>query len=105
MEKRFCSNCMLKTSHEFIEENEVIYTYKRKRTYKCLNCGYLSKKRGLRPSSESVYWLNKIFTYVVAAAFDNGIDADGAAAVTFNIPIHPLPVNSDWCAWIMYWPG
>ena len=55
MEKRFCSNCMLKTSHEFIEENDVIYTYKRRRTYKCLNCGYLSKKRGLRPSSESVY--------------------------------------------------
>ena len=55
MEKRFCSNCMLKTSHEFMEENDVIYTYKRKRAYKCLNCGYLSKKRGLRPSSESVY--------------------------------------------------
>jgi len=37
---------MLKTSHEFIEENDVIYTYKRKRAYKCLNCGYLSKKKG-----------------------------------------------------------
>ena len=55
MEKRFCSNCMLKTSHEFTDEDDVIYTYKRKRIYKCLNCGYLSKKRGLRPSSESVY--------------------------------------------------
>jgi uncharacterized Zn finger protein len=57
MEKRFCTNCMLKTSHEFLDGDaeDIIYTYKRKRVYKCLNCGYLSKKRGLRPSSESVY--------------------------------------------------
>ena len=56
MEKRFCINCMLKTSHEFVDdEPDIIYTYKRKRLYKCLNCGYFSKKRGLRPSSESVY--------------------------------------------------
>ena len=56
MEKRFCINCMLKTSHEFVDnEPDIIYTYKRKRLYKCLNCGYISKKRGLRPSSESVY--------------------------------------------------
>ena len=46
---------MLKTIHEWIEEIDVIYTYKRKRQYKCGNCGFLSKKRGLRPSSESVY--------------------------------------------------
>lgn len=55
MENRFCTNCMLKTPHESFEDADVIYTYKRKRVYKCGNCGYMSKKRGLRPSSESVY--------------------------------------------------
>ncbi len=55
LEKRFCTNCMLKTTHDWIEEIDVIYTYKRKRVYKCGNCGFISKKRGLRPSSESVY--------------------------------------------------
>ncbi|NOJ32350.1 MAG: hypothetical protein DA329_09460 [Candidatus Nitrosocosmicus sp.] len=55
LEKRFCTNCMLKTLHQSVEENDIIYTYKRPRMYKCQNCGYLSKKRGLRPSSESVF--------------------------------------------------
>ena len=45
----------------------------------------------------------KNFDYVFAI-FDNGCDIDGAA-VTFNIPIHPLFVNSVWCAWNMYCPG
>jgi hypothetical protein len=47
---------MQKTLHDIIEENdEVIYTYKRKRIYKCTLCCYSSYKRGLRPSAESVY--------------------------------------------------
>ncbi len=55
-ENRFCDRCMQKTLHDIVEENdEVIYTYKRKRIYKCTLCGYSSYKRGLRPSAESVY--------------------------------------------------
>lgn len=55
-ENRFCDRCMQKTLHDIVEENdEVIYTYKRKRIYKCALCGYSSYKRGLRPSAESVY--------------------------------------------------
>lgn len=55
LEKRFCAQCMIRTLHESIEEKDLIYTYKRKRLFKCQNCGYISKKMGLRPSSESVY--------------------------------------------------
>ena len=55
MEKRFCVHCMIKSSHTFVDDPDIIYTYKRMRLYKCLNCGYMSKKRGLRPSAESVY--------------------------------------------------
>src|SRR5207244_4448092 len=54
-ELNFCDRCMLKTRHEIIEEPEVIYTYKRKRLYKCKECGHKSYRRGLRPSAESVY--------------------------------------------------
>jgi hypothetical protein len=55
-ENRFCGTCMQKTLHEIIEnDDDVIYTYKRKRIYKCILCGYSSYKRGLRPSAESVY--------------------------------------------------
>jgi hypothetical protein len=47
---------MQKTLHDIVEENdEVIYTYKRKRIYKLTLCDYSSYKRGLRPSAESVY--------------------------------------------------
>ena len=54
-EKRFCDRCMQKTLHEITENEETIYTYKRKRNYKCTLCDYSSYKRGLRPSAESVY--------------------------------------------------
>lgn len=54
-EKRFCDSCMQKTLHEITENEETIYTYKRKRVYKCTLCDYSSYKRGLRPSAESVY--------------------------------------------------
>lgn len=54
-ETRFCDKCMQKTIQEIVENDDVIYTYKRKRIYKCVLCGHSSYKRGLRPSSESVY--------------------------------------------------
>ena len=54
-ELRFCDRCMLKTQHEIIEDPEAIYTYKRRRLYKCKECGHKSYRRGLRPSAESVY--------------------------------------------------
>ena len=54
-ENRFCDKCMQKTLHEIFEDENTIYTYKRKRIYKCGKCGYSSYKRGLRPSAESVY--------------------------------------------------
>lgn len=54
-ENRFCDRCMQKTLHSIIENDDVIYTYKRKRMYKCITCGHSSFKRGLRPSAESVY--------------------------------------------------
>ena len=54
-ENRFCDRCMQKTLHDILENEDIIYTYKRKRIYKCNTCGYSSYKRGLRPSAESVY--------------------------------------------------
>ena len=54
-EIRFCDRCMAKTTHDIMEEEDVIYTYKRRRLYRCLACGRKSYKRGLRPSAESVY--------------------------------------------------
>ena len=54
-ENRFCDRCMQKTFHDIIENEDIIYTYKRKRIYKCSKCGHSSYKRGLRPSAESVY--------------------------------------------------
>ena len=54
-ENRFCDRCMQKTLHEINETEDTIYTYKRKRIYKCTQCEYSSYKRGLRPSAESVY--------------------------------------------------
>ena len=54
-ENRFCDRCMQKTLQEIIENEEIIYTYKRKKIYKCTICGSASYKRGLRPSAESVY--------------------------------------------------
>jgi uncharacterized Zn finger protein len=46
---------MNRTAHEVIEEPDAIYTYKRRRLYRCKECGHKSFKRGLRPSAESVY--------------------------------------------------
>ena len=54
-EKRFCDRCMNRTVHDIIEEPDAIYTYKRRRLYRCQECGRKSMKRGLRPSAESVY--------------------------------------------------
>ena len=54
-ENRFCDKCMQKRLHEIIENEDIIYTYKRKKIYKCTICKYSSYKRGLRPSAESVY--------------------------------------------------
>jgi hypothetical protein len=54
-EKRFCDRCMAKTTHNILEEEDIIYTYKRKRLYYCMLCGRKSYKRALRPSAESVY--------------------------------------------------
>jgi len=54
-ESRFCDRCMMKRIHEIIEQEDVVYTYKRKRFYRCKTCGRSGFKRGLRPSAESVY--------------------------------------------------
>jgi hypothetical protein len=54
-ELRFCDRCMVKTIHQVIEDPETIYTYKRRRLYRCNECGHKSLRRGLRPSAESVY--------------------------------------------------
>lgn len=54
-ERRFCDKCMNRTMHEIVEDPEVIYTYKRRRLYRCKECGKKSMKQGLRPSAESVY--------------------------------------------------
>ncbi len=54
-ELRFCDRCMAKTRHEISEDPEAIYTYKRRRLYRCKECGHKSYRRGLRPSAESVY--------------------------------------------------
>jgi hypothetical protein len=54
-ELRFCDRCMVKTRHEIVEDPETIYTYKRRRLYRCKECGHESLRRGLRPSAESVY--------------------------------------------------
>jgi hypothetical protein len=54
-EIRFCDKCMIKRIRDIIEEEDVVYTYKRKKFYRCKTCGCSSFKRGLRPSAESVY--------------------------------------------------
>jgi hypothetical protein len=46
---------MAKTTHDVMEDDDVIYTYKSRRIYYCVTCGRKSYKRGLRPSAESVY--------------------------------------------------
>ena len=52
---RFCDRCMTKTTHQIIEEPDVLYTYKRKRMYFCKNCGHKTYRRGLRPSAECTF--------------------------------------------------
>jgi len=59
-ELRFCDRCMMKTQHRIIEDEEIIYTYKRRRQYQCKECGHRSLRRGLRPSAESVYWRSRV---------------------------------------------
>lgn len=59
-ESRFCDRCMTKTIHSIMEDEDVIYTYKRRKLYCCSICGQKSYKRGLRPSAESVYKINVI---------------------------------------------
>jgi hypothetical protein len=54
-ELRFCDRCMVRTIHSIKEEDNVIYTYKKKKAYYCMTCGQISYKRPLRPSAESVY--------------------------------------------------
>jgi len=54
-ELRFCDRCMMRTIHNVSEQNDIIYTYKKKRPYTCMVCGQISQKRALRPSAESVY--------------------------------------------------
>ncbi|MGD1835426.1 MAG: hypothetical protein ACPKQO_06865 [Nitrososphaeraceae archaeon] len=46
---------MNKTNHHAFQNDEVIYTYKRKKKYKCSKCGKISFRKTLRPSSEAVY--------------------------------------------------
>ena len=53
-EDRWCTNCMTKTKQEIIFMPE-IPTYKRRRQYKCTQCGKKSWLQGRRPSAESVY--------------------------------------------------
>jgi len=55
-EIRFCDKCLSKTLHQILEDPDILYTYKRKRLYRCIQCGNRSIKRSLRPSAESVYW-------------------------------------------------
>ena len=54
-EERWCKYCMIKTKQEIIFMPE-IPTYKRRRQYKCTQCGKKSWLQGRRPSAESVYW-------------------------------------------------
>lgn len=55
VERRFCDRCMARTDHDMLEDPDAIYTYKRRRQYRCKECGKTSFKRGLRPSAESMY--------------------------------------------------
>jgi len=41
-EKRFCDRCMARTLHHVVEEDDLIYAYKRRRTYRCGTCGRTS---------------------------------------------------------------
>lgn len=54
-EQRFCDRCMMRRIHDVIQEEDVVYTYRRKRLYRCKKCGRESYKSGMRPSAESVY--------------------------------------------------
>jgi hypothetical protein len=54
-EIRFCDKCLARTSHQILEDPDILYTYKRRRLYRCTNCGNQTLKRSLRPSAESVY--------------------------------------------------
>jgi len=53
-EDRWCTVCMAKTKQEIIFMPE-IPTYKRRRQYKCTQCGKKSWLLGRRPSAEAVY--------------------------------------------------
>jgi hypothetical protein len=49
-EERWCKYCMIKTKQEIIFMPE-IPTYKRRRQYKCTQCGKKSWLQGRRPSA------------------------------------------------------
>ena len=53
-ENRWCKFCMGKTKQEivFLPQHA---TYKRRRKYKCTECGKTTWLQGRRPSAESVY--------------------------------------------------
>ena len=53
-ENRWCKFCMGKTRQEivYLPQNA---TYKRRRKYKCTECGKTTWLQGRRPSAESVY--------------------------------------------------
>ncbi|MGI0066760.1 MAG: hypothetical protein ACREAT_08420 [Nitrosotalea sp.] len=53
-EHRWCKNCFTKTKQEIIFMPNMA-TYKRRRQYKCTECGQTSWLQGRRPSAESVY--------------------------------------------------
>ncbi len=54
IEYRWCKQCISKTEQKIVFMPE-IPTYKRRRQYKCTQCGNLSWFQGRRPSAESVY--------------------------------------------------
>ncbi|HJU13597.1 MAG TPA: hypothetical protein VJ792_04000 [Candidatus Nitrosotalea sp.] len=53
-EYRWCKTCLSDTKQEIIFMPE-IPTYKRRRQYKCSQCGHVAWLQGRRPSAESVY--------------------------------------------------
>lgn len=53
-EHRWCTFCIAKTKQEIIFLPDLA-TYKRRRCYKCTNCGKQTWLQGRRPSAESVY--------------------------------------------------
>jgi len=53
-EKRWCKFCITKTKHEILIMSDV-NARKRRRLYKCTECGRKSWLQGYRPTAESLY--------------------------------------------------